>query len=146
MAGIVARMRRAAWGVCCACMLAAPAMAKVHEVRPGEVPRLEPGEGLLLLEVDTDLALTGVDVTPLRESFTSAGFGKVPVGQSVKLFVVRKDKSLTEDALRDFLHDRLTGYKRPHTIEFRDSLPKSNVGKILRRELRDEAQTEKIHA
>jgi long-chain acyl-CoA synthetase len=67
-------------------------------------------------------------------------------GETVKLFVVRKNKSLTEDALRDFLHDRLTGYKRPHTIEFRDSLPKSNVGKILRRELRDEAQTEKIHA
>jgi long-chain acyl-CoA synthetase len=67
-------------------------------------------------------------------------------GEAVKLFVVRKDKSLTEAALRDFLKDKLTGYKRPHYIEFRDSLPKTNVGKILRRELRDEAQQEKAHA
>ncbi|MCW5684580.1 MAG: long-chain-fatty-acid--CoA ligase [Pseudolabrys sp.] len=66
-------------------------------------------------------------------------------GEAVKLFVVRKDKSLTEDALRAFLKDKLTGYKRPHYIEFRDSLPKTNVGKILRRELRDEAQPEKTH-
>ncbi|MBN9049297.1 MAG: long-chain-fatty-acid--CoA ligase [Rhizobiales bacterium] len=61
-------------------------------------------------------------------------------GEAVKLFVVRKDKSLPEEALRAFLQDKLTGYKRPHYIEFRDSLPKTNVGKILRRELRDEAQ------
>lgn len=67
-------------------------------------------------------------------------------GEAVKLFVVRKDKSLTEAALRDYLKDKLTGYKRPHYIEFRDSLPKTNVGKILRRELRDEAQQEKAHA
>jgi long-chain acyl-CoA synthetase len=60
-------------------------------------------------------------------------------GEVVKLFVVRKDPSLTAEALQQFCHDRLTGYKRPRYIEFRDSLPKSNVGKILRRELRDEA-------
>ncbi len=59
-------------------------------------------------------------------------------GEAVKLFVVRKDPALTEEALKDHLHDVLTGYKRPHHIEFRDQLPKSNVGKILRRELRDE--------
>ncbi len=59
-------------------------------------------------------------------------------GEVVKLFVVRKDPALTADALKQFCHDNLTGYKRPKIIEFRDSLPKSNVGKILRRELRDE--------
>ncbi|KZC15862.1 long-chain fatty acid--CoA ligase [Rhodanobacter sp. FW510-R12] len=59
-------------------------------------------------------------------------------GEVVKLFVVRKDPNLTEDALRQFCRENLTGYKRPKFIEFRDSLPKSNVGKILRRELRDE--------
>ncbi len=59
-------------------------------------------------------------------------------GEVVKLFVVRKDPALTADALKQFCHDKLTGYKRPKYIEFRDSLPKSNVGKILRRELRDE--------
>jgi len=59
-------------------------------------------------------------------------------GEVVKLFVVRKDPNLTIEALKQFCHDNLTGYKRPKIIEFRDSLPKSNVGKILRRELRDE--------
>jgi long-chain acyl-CoA synthetase len=59
-------------------------------------------------------------------------------GEVVKLFVVKKDPALTEEALRQYCHDQLTGYKRPKYIEFRDSLPKSNVGKILRRELRDE--------
>jgi long-chain acyl-CoA synthetase len=59
-------------------------------------------------------------------------------GEVVKLFVVKKDPSLTEAALKQYCHDELTGYKRPKYIEFRDELPKSNVGKILRRELRDE--------
>ena len=48
-----------------------------------------------------------------------------------------RDQSLTIDELRRFAHERLTGYKTPRFYEFRDSLPKSNVGKILRRELRD---------
>jgi long-chain acyl-CoA synthetase len=58
-------------------------------------------------------------------------------GEAVKLFVVAKDPSLTEQELRDYAGEQLTGYKRPRFIEFRDELPKSNVGKILRRELRD---------
>jgi len=62
-------------------------------------------------------------------------------GEVVKLFVVRKDPNLTEEELRQFCRENLTGYKRPKLIEFRDSLPKSNVGKILRRELRDEKKT-----
>jgi len=61
-------------------------------------------------------------------------------GEVVKLFVVRKDPNLTAEALKQFCHDQLTGYKRPKAIEFRDSLPKSNVGKILRRKLRDESK------
>jgi long-chain acyl-CoA synthetase len=56
-------------------------------------------------------------------------------GQVVKLFVVRRDPELTEDAIRAYCHDNLTGYKRPKIIEFRDALPKSNIGKILRKEL-----------
>ena len=62
-------------------------------------------------------------------------------GEVVKLFVVRKDPNLTVEELKKFCHDNLTGYKRPKLIEFRDSLPKSNVGKILRRELRDEKKS-----
>ncbi|WP_353619307.1 long-chain fatty acid--CoA ligase [Ochrobactrum sp. SFR4] len=57
-------------------------------------------------------------------------------GEVVKLFVVRRDPELTEEVLKAFCAERLTNYKRPRMIEFRDSLPKSNVGKILRRELR----------
>jgi long-chain acyl-CoA synthetase len=67
-------------------------------------------------------------------------------GEAVKLFVVKKDPALTEDALRQYCHDQLTGYKRPKYIEFRDSLPKSNVGKILRRELRDEKPAARVPA
>jgi long-chain acyl-CoA synthetase len=59
-------------------------------------------------------------------------------GEVVALFVVRKDAALTEQALQDYARDCLTAYKRPAAIYFRDQLPKTNVGKILRRELRDE--------
>jgi long-chain acyl-CoA synthetase len=58
-------------------------------------------------------------------------------GETVKLFVVKKDQALTEDAIRDFCKQQLTGYKRPKYVVFTKDLPKSNVGKILRRELRD---------
>lgn len=58
-------------------------------------------------------------------------------GEAVKLFVVKKDPQLTEEALKAHLTANLTNYKRPRYIEFRSELPKSNVGKILRRELRD---------
>ncbi len=59
-------------------------------------------------------------------------------GEAVKLFVVRKDQNLTVEQLMDFCKEQLTGYKKPKSIEFRPDLPKSPVGKILKRELRDE--------
>ncbi len=59
-------------------------------------------------------------------------------GEAVKLFVVRKDPALTADELMNYCKEQFTGYKKPKYIEFRDELPKTNVGKILRRELRDE--------
>ena len=58
-------------------------------------------------------------------------------GEAVKLFVVKKDQALTDADIFAFCKEQLTGYKRPKLIEFRAELPKSNVGKILRRELRD---------
>ena len=61
-------------------------------------------------------------------------------GEAVKVFVVRKDPALTEAELMEYCKQNLTGYKKPKYIEFRDDLPKSNVGKILRRELRDSAK------
>ncbi len=61
-------------------------------------------------------------------------------GEVPKLFVVRRDPALTEAELRQYCEQNLTGYKRPKYIEFRTELPKTNVGKILRRALRDEAR------
>lgn len=62
-------------------------------------------------------------------------------GEAVKLFVVRKDPSLTSEQLMDYCKEQFTAYKKPKYIEFRTDLPKTNVGKILRRELRDEKKT-----
>ena len=67
------------------------------------------------------------------------GLPSEQTGEMVKLYVVKKDPGLTEQDLRDWCAKSLTGYKRPHVIEFRSSLPKSNAGKLLRRVLRDEA-------
>ncbi|MEO6748691.1 MAG: long-chain-fatty-acid--CoA ligase [Casimicrobiaceae bacterium] len=61
-------------------------------------------------------------------------------GEAVKLFAVKRDAALTMDALLRYCRENMTGYKVPRDIEFRHDLPKSNVGKILRRELRDEAR------
>ncbi|WP_426189999.1 long-chain-fatty-acid--CoA ligase [Massilia sp. DWR3-1-1] len=63
-------------------------------------------------------------------------------GEAVKVFVVRKDPALTKEQLMDYCKEQLTGYKKPKYIEFRDELPKTNVGKILRRVLRDETPAE----
>ena len=58
-------------------------------------------------------------------------------GEAVKVFVVKKDPALSADAIKAFCRENMTGYKQPKHVEFRDELPKSNVGKILRKELRD---------
>ena len=61
-------------------------------------------------------------------------------GEIVKVFIVAKDKTLTEEDIHQFCRENFTGYKRPKLIAFVDDLPKSNVGKILRRELREQDQ------
>ncbi|QJE00271.1 long-chain-fatty-acid--CoA ligase [Massilia forsythiae] len=61
-------------------------------------------------------------------------------GEAVKLYVVRRDKALSKEDVTAYCKENLTGYKRPKYVEFRETLPKTNVGKILRRELRDEKQ------
>ncbi|MFT6421653.1 MAG: long-chain acyl-CoA synthetase [Thalassolituus sp.] len=66
------------------------------------------------------------------------GIPDVKSSEAVKVFAVRSDPSLTEKDVIDYARQNLTGYKVPRYIEFRDELPKTNVGKILRRELRDE--------
>ena len=71
----------------------------------------------------------------------AVGLPDEKMGEAVKLVIVKKDPGLTEDAVRQFCHDNLTGYKRPRIIEFRGELPKTPVGKVLRRELRDKVAT-----
>ena len=58
-------------------------------------------------------------------------------GEAVKVVVVKRDPALTAEQIRAFCRENLTAYKQPRLVEFRTELPKSNVGKILRRELRD---------
>ncbi|EPF16227.1 CoA ligase [Cedecea davisae DSM 4568] len=82
------------------------------------------------------------DVVMQNEGVLEVAAVGVPAGvsgENVKIFVVKKDPALTEEALIAFCRRQLTGYKVPKLVEFRTELPKSNVGKILRRELRDEA-------
>ncbi len=59
-------------------------------------------------------------------------------GEAVKVFVVKRDHSLTEKELIEYCREQMTGYKVPKAVEFRSELPKTNVGKILRRALREE--------
>lgn len=69
------------------------------------------------------------------------GVQQASSGEAVKLFVVREDSNVTESLIMDVCNRELTHYKRPTQIEFRESLPKNNVGKILRRVLRDESNS-----
>ena len=117
-------------------------------LRTGDVARMD-ATGLLYIEDrKKDLILvSGFNVYPsevenvvtMHPGVLEAAAIGVPdadSGEAVKLFVVRKDPALDEAAIRAFCRERLTGYKRPRQIVFVESLPKSNVGKVLRRELK----------
>jgi long-chain acyl-CoA synthetase len=77
-----------------------------------------------------------VNLHPGVMECAAVGVADAKSGEAVKLFVVKKDPSLAEEDLAEYCRENFTAYKRPKYIEFRDELPKSNVGKILRRELR----------
>ncbi|QDW33263.1 long-chain-fatty-acid--CoA ligase FadD [Yersinia sp. KBS0713] len=86
------------------------------------------------------------DVVALHPKVLESAVIGVPngvAGEAVKVFIVKKDATLTQEELLTHCRRYLTGYKVPKIVEFRDELPKSNVGKILRRELRDELVTNK---
>lgn len=97
------------------------------------------------------ILVSGFNVFPNEVEEVAAGHPKVleaaaigvpdeKSGEVVKLFVVKKDNSLTKKELLGYCRENLTGYKVPKQIEFRDELPKTNVGKILRRALREKEQ------
>ncbi len=81
------------------------------------------------------------DVLTMHPGISEAAVIGIPdksTGERVKAYIVRKNSDVTVEEIMAYCHDNLTGYKRPHDIVFRDTLPKSNVGKVLRRVLRDE--------
>jgi long-chain acyl-CoA synthetase len=82
------------------------------------------------------------DVVMLHAGVKDVGAVGMPdprTGEAIALFVVRRDPTLTADALREHCATHLTGYKRPKRIEFRDELPKTPIGTVLRRQLKEEA-------
>ena len=114
----------------------------------GDIAVMDEKGWLKLVDRKKDLiVVSGFNVYPNEIEEVVAGNDKVlevacigvkseKTGEAIKVFVVRKDSSLTKEELIDFCRKELTAYKVPKDIEFRDELPKSNVGKILRRELR----------
>lgn len=119
-------------------------------LRTGDVGRMDERGYVFIEDRKKDMILvSGFNVYPneiegvaveMDGVLEAAAIGK-PDGKSgeiVKLFVVRNDDAVSEAAIIEHCRDNLTGYKVPKEVEFRDELPKTNVGKILRRELRDE--------
>jgi long-chain acyl-CoA synthetase len=80
-----------------------------------------------------------VALHPMVADVAAIGVADARSGEAVKIFVVRKDPRLTEAALIEHCRQQLTGYKVPRHVEFRDDLPRTNVGKILRRALKEGA-------
>jgi long-chain acyl-CoA synthetase len=78
-----------------------------------------------------------VSLCPGVMECAAVGVPDEKTGEAVKLVIVKKDPSLTEDQIREYCRANMTGYKQPKVIEFKTELPKTAVGKILRRELRD---------
>jgi long-chain acyl-CoA synthetase len=116
--------------------------------RSGDIGIMDEGGYVKIVDRKKDMILvSGFNVYPTElEQVVSmhpgvlecaaVGIPDAKSGEAVKLFVVKKDASLDEEDLARYCKDNFTAYKRPKYIEFRDDLPKSNVGKILRRELR----------
>ena len=118
--------------------------------RTGDIGRMDEGGFTYIEDRKKDMILvSGFNVYPNEiegvvvemEGILEAaaiGLADEKSGEVVKLFVVKTDESITEQDVVAFCKENMTGYKVPKQIEFRDDLPKTNVGKILRRALRDE--------
>ena len=119
-------------------------------LRTGDIGRMDENGFIYIEDRKKDMILvSGFNVYPNEvenvvvemEGILEAAAIGVPhekSGEVVKVFAVRTDTSITEQDVLEYCRENLTGYKRPKIVEFRDELPKTNVGKILRRALRDE--------
>ena len=115
----------------------------------GDIGIMEPDGFLKIVDRKKDMILvSGFNVYPNEIEDVIAKHPKVlevavigvpdaKSGEVPKVFIVKKDKNLTESEILDYCKEYLTNYKLPRSVEFRDCLPKTNVGKILRRELRN---------
>ena len=118
-------------------------------LRTGDVATVDEGGHLRIVDRKKDMIIVSgfnvypneiEDVAALHPGVLEAGVVGVPderSGEAPKIVVVKKDPGLTAEALLEHCRKHLTGYKVPRHVEFRDDLPKTNVGKILRRELRE---------
>jgi long-chain acyl-CoA synthetase len=117
-------------------------------LKTGDIAQIDSDGYLKIVDRKKDMILvSGFNVYPnevedvaglhpkVRES-AAVGVPDEKSGEVIKLFVVKKDPTLTADELKKYMRGSLTAYKVPHVIEFLDDLPKNNIGKILRRELR----------
>jgi long-chain acyl-CoA synthetase len=116
-------------------------------LQTGDIGMIDPQGFVKLLDRKKDLIIVSgfkvfpnevEDVVTLHPGVLEAaavGIADERTGQAVKLFVVRRDPELSEADVRSYCHENLTGYKVPKLVEFREQLPKSNIGKILRKEL-----------
>jgi len=122
-------------------------------LRTGDIGVMDPQGFITIVDRKKDMILvSGFNVFPNEvEGVVAMHPGVLEVaavgvpdeksGEAVKIFVVRKDPALTAEQIVAFCKESLTGYKVPHQVEFRNDLPKTNVGKILRRALRDEKKS-----
>lgn len=116
--------------------------------KTGDIAVMEPDGFFRIVDRKKDMILvSGFNVFPNEIEETVAampgviesaciGFPHEATGEAVKLFVVKSDASISEDDVRSFCRERLAGYKVPRQVVFIEELPKSAVGKILRRELK----------
>lgn len=118
-------------------------------LRTGDIAKMDDQGRFYIVDRKKDMILvSGFNVYPSEieevvgahpkvKECAAVGVPDARTGEAVKLFVVKADPSLTESEIQTWCRANLTAYKRPHQIEFRAELPKSAVGKILRRQLRD---------